>query len=338
MGTTPFGWAVVGPGRIAHRFGEAVQRLPGMELVAVQGRDATRARAYADKWSPGQDVGIHHDIDGLLNDGRVHGVYIATPHAFHAQAARACLAAGKPVLCEKPLTVNEALANELMELSRKHGVFLMEALWTRFLPIYSVVGEWLASGAIGKIRGLQSNFSFSVPFDANNRCFDAAQAGGAVLDIGIYPLSITQWCLQQANGIRPDLENIHATGVLAATGVDQRFSASLEFPGGVVSQVMCGFDGPGENSFRVFGETGVITVAPRFWEATRATLQTKDGELITEERMFAINGFEGQILEAVDCIARGDIESQVVSHADTLQVTQWMDAIRSQLGVVYPFE
>ena len=338
MATTPFGWAVVGPGRIAHRFGEAVQRLPGMELVAVQGRDAGRARAYADQWSPGQDVKIHRGVDSLLNDDRVHAVYIATPHAFHALAARACLAAGKPVLCEKPLTVNQALATELIELSRKHQVFLMEALWTRFLPIYRVVGQWLASGALGKIRGLQSNFSFSIPFDPGNRCFDAAQAGGAVLDIGIYPLSITQWCLQQANGTRPALENIHATGVLAPTGVDQRFAASLEFSEGVVSQMMCGFDGPGENTLRVFGETGVISIAPRFWEATRATLQSQDVGLITEERAFAINGFEGQILEAVGCIARGEIESQVVSHADTLQVIQWMDAIRSQLGVVYPFE
>lgn len=338
MATTPFGWAVVGPGRIANRFGEAVQRLPGMDLVAIQGRDATRARAYADRWSPGQDVGIHQDFDGLLDDKRVHGVYIATPHAFHAQAARACLAAGKPVLCEKPLTVNETLAKELIELSRKHRVFLMEALWTRFLPIYSMVGQWLAAGAIGRIRSLQSNFSFSVPFDPGDRCFDAAQAGGAVLDIGIYPLSITQWCLQQSNGTRPILEKIHATGVLAPTGVDQRFTASLEFSDDVVSQVMCGFDGPGENSLRVFGDTGVITLAPRFWEATRATLQSKDGKVISEERAFAINGFEGQLLEAIDCIARGEIESQVVSHADTLQVVEWMDTIRSQLGVVYPFE
>lgn len=338
MATTPFAWAVVGPGRIAQRFGEAVQRLPGMELVAVQGRDAGRARAYADTWAPGHDVTIHQGFDGLLNDARVHGVYIATPHAFHAQAARDCLAAGKPVLCEKPLTVNESLATELIELSRKHRVFLMEAVWTRFLPIYAVVGQWLASGAIGTVRSLQSNFSFSIPFNAKDRCFDAAQAGGALLDIGIYPLSITQWCLQQANGTRPALKNIHATGVLAPTGVDQRFAASLEFSDGVVSQMVCGFDGPGENTLRVFGETGVISIAPRFWEATRATLQSQDGELTTEERAFAINGFEGQILEAVGCIARGEIESRVVSHADTLQVTQWMDSIRSQLGVVYPFE
>ncbi len=338
MATTPFGWAVLGPGRIAHRFAEAVQRLPGMELVAVQARNVDRARAFAGKWAPGQDVALVADIDRLLRDERVHGVYIATPHAFHADAAHACLAAGKPVLCEKPLTVNQTLAGELIELSRRQQVFLMEALWTRFLPIYAVVGQWLASGAIGRIRGLQCNFSFSVPFDATNRCFDPAQAGGAVLDIGIYPLSMTQWCLQQANGARPELESIHATGVLAPTGVDQRFTASLQFADGVVSQVMCGFDGPGENSLLVFGETGIITVASRFWEATRATLQSKDGGIISEERTFAINGFEGQILEAVGCIARGEIESQVVSHDDTLQVTRWMDAIRSQLGVVYPFE
>ncbi len=338
MDSTPFGWAIVGPGRIAHRFAEAVQRLPGMELAAMQARNQDRARVFAGKFAPGQDVALVADIDLLLSNERVHGVYVATPHAFHADAVRACLAAGKPVLCEKPLTVNQALAGELIELSRRQQVFLMEALWTRFLPIYSVVAQWLASGAIGPIRGLQCNFSFSIPFDATNRCFDPAQAGGALLDIGIYPLSITQWCLQQANGTRPVLEGIYATGMLAPSGVDQRFSASLQFADSVVSQVMCGFDGPGDNTLRVFGESGIITVASRFWEATRATLQLKDGSIVSEERTFAINGFEGQILEAVDCIARGEIESQIVSHDDTLQVTRWMDAIRSQLGVVYPFE
>ena len=333
-----FGWAVIGPGRIANRFGEAIQKLPGMDLVAVQGRDADRSRAFAGRWASGQAVSVHQCIEDLLRDDRVHGIYIATPHAFHADAARACLQAGKPVLCEKPLTINSRLASELIELARERKVFLMEALWTRFLPIYSLVGHWLGSGAIGKIRGMQSNFSFSVDFDPRNRIFDMAQAGGAVLDIGIYPLSISQWCLQQANGSRPVLEGIDASGLLSPTGSDQRFSASLHFNDGVVSQTLCGVDGPGENQFRIFGETGFITVSARFWEATAACLHRGDGDVVHEQRPFEINGFEGQIREAIDCIARGELQSRVVSHADTLQVMDWMDEIRRQLGVVYPFE
>lgn len=338
MADTSFGWAVVGPGRIANRFGEAVQRLPGMDLVAVHSRDADRGHAFAQRWAPAQSASVYQDLDALLRDDRVQAVYIATPHAFHADAARACLLAAKPVLCEKPLTVNARLAKELIDSARARKVFLMEALWTRFLPIYSVVGQWLSSGAIGRIRAMQSSFSFSVDFDATDRIFDMAQAGGAVLDIGIYPLSISQWCLQQANGERPVLEGIDASGILSPTGSDQRFTASLRFADGVVSQLFCGVDGPGENKFHIFGETGAITISARFWEATSATLQRGDSDMIDETRPVHINGFEGQILEAIDCIARGKLQSNIVSHADTLQVMQWMDEIRNQLGVVYPFE
>ena len=338
MADGAFGWAVIGPGRIANRFGEAVHGLPGMALVAVHSRDADRGRAFAQRWAPGQAVSVHESIAELLRDESVQGIYIATPHAFHAEAVRACLLAGKPVLCEKPLTINTRLATELVELARAQKVFLMEALWTRFLPIYSVVGQWLSSGAIGKIRSMQSNFSFSVDFDPGNRIFDMAQAGGAVLDIGIYPLSISQWCLQQANGARPELEGIDASGLLSPTGSDQRFSASLRFSNQVVSQTFCAVDGPGENQFRVFGETGFITISARFWEATSATLQRGDGEVAHEHRPVEINGFEGQIREAVERITHGHLQSPVVSHADTLQVMRWMDEIRSQLGVVYDFE
>lgn len=335
-----FGWAILGPGQIAHRFAEAVQRLPGTRLVAVHGRNDERARAFAETWSVAGAAAVAScpDLDAMLADPDVHGVYIATPHAFHAPAARRCLLAGKPVLCEKPLVVNASLARELVSTARERGVFLMEALWTRFLPVYATVHEWLSAQAIGEIRGLQSSFCFNVPFNPHGRHFDPAQAGGALLDIGIYNLAMTQWALRAALGTCPPLAALDVHGVLGPTGVDHRVAASLEFSGGVVSQFQCGLDGHADNALRIFGEHGVITVPSHFWEATTATLQRRDEPAETVERPFRINGFEGEIQEAMRCIAGGEIESPAMPHDDTLALASWMDRIRSELGVRYPFE
>ncbi len=335
-----FGWAVVGPGKIAHRFADAVTQLTGAQLAAVHGRDAGRAEAFARTWSASgaTAVPVFSDLEAMLGDDSIDGIYIATPHAFHAATIRRCMLAGKPVLCEKPMVANAALASELVALSRQRGVFLMEALWTRFLPVYATVNEWLTSKAIGEIRGLQSSFCFNAPFDPHSRLFDPAQAGGSLLDLGIYNLAMTQWVLQAALGACPEPDSITATGLLGPTGVDHRVAASLQFPGGVVSQFQCGLDGSADNSLRIFGERGVITVRERFWEATTATLQRTNGAVEDVHRPFQVNGFEGEIQEAMRCIARGEIESPAMPHADTVTIAAWMDRIRASIGVKYPFE
>lgn len=335
-----FGWAIVGPGRIAHRFADAVHRLPGARLVAVQGRDAVRAQTFAGQWSDGNaaSVAVVTDLDVILRDANVHAVYIATPHAFHADAVRRCLLAGKPVLCEKSLTPNATLTGELIALSQRHGVFLMEALWTRFLPVYATVGDWLSAQVIGAIRGLQSNFCFNIPFDPNARHFNPDLAGGALLDIGVYNLSVTQWALRAGLGQCPNLDGLDVTGVVGPTGVDHRVAATLRFAGGVVSQFQCGFDGGADNAFRIFGEHGVIELPTNFWEATTATLRQHDGPPEVIHRPFRLNGFEGEIEETMRCIARGEIESPAMPHADTLAAVRWMDHMRGVLGVSYPFE
>lgn len=334
-----FGWALVGPGKIAHRFAHAVHELPGARLLAVHGRDAGRAQAFAGRWSSDeQPIAIFTDLDAMLARSDIAAVYIATPHAFHADAIRRCLLAGKAVLCEKSLTPNATLTAEMIALSKQQGVFLMEAVWTRFLPIYSAVGEWLSTGAIGKLRGLQSSFCFNLPFDPTSRAFDPTQAGGALLDIGIYNLSMTQWSLRAALGQMPALDSLDFAGAIGPSGVDHRVTASLNFSGGVVSQFQCAFDGRADNSFRIFGEHGTITVPTDFWQATSATLARFDQEPQTVSRPFHINGFEGEIEEAMRCIARGEIESAVMPHADTLDTVVWMDRMRASLGVRYPFE
>ena len=331
---------MIGPGRIAQRFAQAVQSLPDTRLGWVLGRDAQRTQAFAARWS-GPDKGTVRataDWDDVLNDARVDGIYIATPHALHHDAVQRCLAAGKPVLCEKPLVPNKAQATRLVSLARTHNVFLMEALWTRFLPAYAQMGDWLRSGAIGPVRAIQSSFCFPATDGLESRLYAPELAGGALLDIGVYNLSMTRWVLQAALGACPELQDLQVHGVLAPTQVDQRLAASLVFEGGVVSQFVCGFDGFADNALRIVGERGWISAPHNFWEATEVVLQRQNEPQQRLHTPFAINGFEGEILEAMRCIRAGLIESPHMPHAETLATLGWMDAMRTQMGVRYPFE
>jgi len=337
---TTFAWALVGPGRIARRFAGAVSEIPGAGLRAVLGRDATRAADFAadcvncDGSRPFVAMSCHE----LLADPLIDGIYIATPHAQHGEWVRQCLDAGKPVLCEKPLVPNLAQGQALVDLARERQIFLMEAVWTRFLPIYAVVSQWLRDQAIGELRAIQSSFCFPAHFEPTGRLYNPSLAGGALLDIGIYNLTVTRWVLQAALGACPAPLSIHATGVLAPTGVDRRVTATLQFPDGLDSQFICGLDGSAENALTIFGERGVIRLPTQFWQATEARLQ-QTGE--PEQRVqapFRVNGFEYEIEEAQRCVRAGLIESPRMTHADTLATLGWMDEIRRQVGVRYPFE
>ncbi len=336
-GWSIFGWALVGPGRIAHRFAEAVQATEGMALVSVTGRDRGRSTEFARHWSrDGKPVAAAGNIAELLDDERVDAIYVATPHAFHADAIRRAIGARKAVLCEKPLVPDLASGIEAVALSRRHRVFLMEAVWTRFLPVYEDVREWIRDGAIGRIRSIQSSFCFNLPFDPKHRAYDPAQAGGALLDLGVYNLTMTRWALRQSLGECPALHGLHASGVVGPTGVDHRIAATLEFSGGVTSQFVCGFDASGDNTLRILGEHGTIVV-PMFWQATQAQLRAGKDH-VAVHRPFRINGFEYEIEEAVRVIGAGGVESPGIPHADTLETLRWMCRIREAVGVRYPFE
>jgi len=337
---TTFAWALIGPGKIARRFAGAVSELPCAELRAVLGRDATRAADFASNCTniDGSHPAVASSINELLANPRIDGIYIATPHAQHGEWVRQCLEAGKPVLCEKPLVPNVAQGQALVDLARERRVFLMEAVWTRFLPIYAVVARWLRDQAIGELRAIQSSFCFPAPFEPAGRLYDPALAGGALLDIGVYNLTVTRWVLQTALGACPEPLSIHAAGVLAPTGVDQRVTATLHFPGGLASQFVCGLDGSAENSLTISGERGVIKLPTRFWQATEALLQRRDEPEQHMQEPFRVNGFEYEIEEAQRCIRAGLVESPRMTHADTLATLGWMDEIRRQVGVRYPFE
>lgn len=337
---TPMRWAIVGPGRIAHRFAQAVAGLPDAQLVAVHGRDAARAQAFALQHSQAAlaPVRVFADLDTLLDQRDIDAVYVATPHAMHGPPVQAALLRGKPVLCEKPLVPNLAQGQALVDLARQRRVFLMEAVWTRFLPLYAQLGSWLRDQAIGPLRGLQSSFCFKANDDAHGRLFNPALAGGALLDIGIYNLTVTRWVLQQAWGACPEPAQWSVHGRLAPTGVDMQLAATLVFESGLSSQFTCALDAASDNALLIQGEHGYIRLPHNFWQATQAVLQRTGQPPQTVDAPFAINGFEGQIVETMRCIRAGLCESPVMPHSESLATLAWMDRLRASLGVRYPFE
>ncbi len=326
-------WGLIGPGRIARRFAEALHTLPDARLVAVAGRDRARAEAFARAWAPADSaVRVHDSAEALAADTAVDAVYVANPHPFHADAVRACLRAGKPVLCEQPLTPTAAEAAELIARARERGGLLMEAVWTRLLPAWAQARAWLDAGAIGSPRSLQSSFCFDVPYDPASRLFDPALAGGTLLDIGIYNLTMTQWVLRQMP------LSFEIEGELSPGGVDRRVDAVLHFAGGQRSAFTCAFDRDAANEFAIDGDAGRIVVERDFWQARSLRLERPGEATVRVEAPFRVNGFEYEIEEAMRCIHAGAVESPAIPHADTLATLQLIDAMRARLGVRYPFE
>jgi predicted dehydrogenase len=193
-------------------------------------------------------------------------------------------------------------------------------------------------GAIGNVQAVQSSFCFPAPFDAHSRLFAPGLAGGALLDIGIYNISLSRGVLQAAFGTCPELMRSDVTGVLAPTGVDQRVAGTLTFAQGSVVQWVCAVDAYADNSMQILGASGCIVLPHHFWEAQEAVLKRPGHADDRRHLPFGINGFEYEIREAMDCIRAGRVESTRIPHAETLATLEWMDAMRAQLGVRYPFE
>ncbi len=245
--------------------------------------------------------------------------------------------AKKPVLCEKPLTVNALEAEGLMRLSQENGVFLMEAMWTRFLPIYQQIKQWLDAGKIGLVTSITSSFGFELPRDSMDRMQNHELAGGVLLDMGVYSLSMSQWIF-----VDPP-ESCSIRGFLGGTDVDEHDKAHLNYSGGRSSVFTSSMLKDLNNNLTIHGESGRIYVDAPFWSATKATLFVEgdaeaESEVCSVTREYRSTGLEYEIEEAMRCITRGDIESQVMPMSDTLATMRLLDQLRASIGLRYTFE
>ena len=328
MTSTPFGWAIVGPGAIAATFARALRGVEGARLQAIWGRDARKAQEFARHL--GLDARcVSAQLEGLLGDPRVHAVYIATTHDAHAEFAARALAAGKPVLCEKPMSLCEADTRRLCALSREHGVFLMEGLWTRMLPLYRELAKRLGAGAIGELRSVHSSFCFAMPYAAGSRLFDPARGGGALLDIGVYNVAMSRWAVQCAQRAPARVVSRALHSRLAPSGVDLADVGTLRFDGGVLAQFTCAFDRAGANALELQGSEGCIRVPRDFWSAQQAEHMHADGRCESLQLEHAVNGFEYQIAEAMRCIRGGLRESPCMPHEESVALARELDALRA---------
>ncbi len=326
--SAPVRWGILGPGSIAHKFAAGLQSAPDGQLVAVGSRDQLRADAFADHYgAPNR----HASYEDLVADPDIDAIYVATPHPFHKDASILCLEAGKAVLCEKPFTINAAEAEAVVAVARTKGVFLMEAMWSRYLPVMAQVRQWLAEDAIGEPLVVSADFGFRANVNPEGRLFSPALGGGALLDIGIYVVSFAAMVL----GAQPD--RITAAAHLGETGVDEQTGVVLGYPGGGIATLSCAVRASTPHEARITGSKGTIALDPSWWKGEGATLKA-DGHEERVELVLEGNGYNYEAREVARCLAAGELESPVMPLDETVALMRILDEIRAQIGLKYPME
>ena len=319
-------WGILGTGRIARDFATALRDTPGASLAAVASRERATAVEFADEFQiPLRLAGY----DGLAGCDDVDLVYIGTPHAMHAENALAMLAGGKGVLCEKPFALNRAQAEQVVALARSRRVFLMEAMWTRFMPAFDEVKRILASGVLGEVSQASADFGFAATGGPASRLFDPALGGGALLDVGIYPLSITAYLLGPVEAVRAQAE-------LGPTGVDLQTVFTLRHAGGALSTCACSLKARTPGLLTLSGRHGQLRLDAPFHRPPTITLTLADEAPRTLATPYLGNGYVHEAIEAQRCWREGLIESPAMTHEQTLHLMGVLDEIRKQTGVKYP--
>src|SRR5215211_5790497 len=259
-------WGILGTGRIAGIFAEGLQSVEDAELVAVGSRTDAVAQAFGRRFGAARS---HASYAALANDPDVDVIYVATPHTLHRENTLLCLAAGKPVLCEKPFAINAGEATEMIAAARERGLFLMEAMWTRFLPHIVRLRELLAAGTIGEVRMLKANFCFRTDFNPRGRLFDPALGGGGLLDVGIYPVSLASMILGPP-------ERIVSMAELGATGVDEQAALLFGYPAGQLAVLTAATRTSTPHEALICGTAGQIRILHPWWAPSRMTLMLPD--------------------------------------------------------------
>ncbi|MGB3828401.1 MAG: Gfo/Idh/MocA family oxidoreductase [Ornithinimicrobium sp.] len=318
-------WGVVGPGRIARNVAADFEHVPGSRMVAVASRSLDRASAFAQEFDVERPHGSYRAI---IDDPDVDVLYIATPHPQHLAIARAGLEAGKAVLVEKSLTATAEGAERLVATAREHDVFAMEAMWTRFQPAIVAAREVIAAGDIGEVRTVQADLGVQRDFDPEDRLFSKALAGGALLDLGVYVVSLAQHFLGN-----PD--RMEVVGSLASTGVDLDSSILLGYDDGRSATLTCSLRGPTPGSARIIGTTGWIDIPPRFHHPTSLTVSRPGREPRTIEAPPLGAGYSHELIEVSDCIRAGLTESAIMPLSDSLSVQRLLNQACERLGVYH---
>ena len=320
-------WGIAGPGRIAANVARDLVAVEGTELTAVGSRSVERAEAFAAEHGAAR---AHGSYRALVDDPDVDALYIATPHPQHADLAVAALEAGKAVLVEKTFTATLAGAWRVVDTARRHGVFAMEAMWTRFQPAVVRAREIYEAGEIGEVRSVQADLGTVRDVDPADRLFNAELGGGALLDLAVYPVSFAQMVL----GGSPT--QVHAVGRMETTGVDAENALLLAWEDGRFATAQTSFHSPSPGQARIFGSTGWIDVLPRFHHPTAIVVHRSPDDPGERLELPATGaGYSHEIVEVNSCLRAGRTESAVMPLDDTLAVQGVLAEAADQLGLSF---
>lgn len=325
---TPIRWGFLGAGGIAGKVAADLVRTPGNELVAVAARDASRAASFADRFGAARSYG---DYAALAADDEVDVVYIATTHPRHKEQALLAIEAGKPVLIEKPVCLNAADTRDVFDAASRAGVFAMEAMWMRTNPLIRQAQSLITDGAIGTVRSVRAEMSLGLPYDPSHRLFDLANGGGALLDLGVYPVTFAWMLLGE-----PD--SVSVVGDRVATGADSTVSLQWSYQDGREAQLWCSASLPGPYRGLVQGTAGWIEFHGRFYSPTGFTLGGADGSVQTFDEGPDPAGYRPEIAEVARCLRAGLLTSPLIPPAETVAIMGLLDDARASLGVRYPGE
>jgi predicted dehydrogenase len=320
-------WGILGLGKIAHKFVSDLIQIPDAQLVAVASRNHQKAIDFSRQYGGPDALGSYEE---LAAHPEVDIVYVATPHSLHMENSLQCMQRGKGVLCEKPLAVNRTQVEKMIDLARENRVFLMEAMWTRFFPFMKDILLRIDSGELGKIRLVEADFGFNGLNHSKGRLFNPNLAGGALLDVGIYPVFLALVLFGKPTSIQAIAQ--------VEKGIDLLTTVQMHWDHEVFANLHCAINAFTKTEAHIYGEDQSIHVPTR-WHESQEYAMYKQGELV---RKFDFpqdyRGYAYEIMEANRCIQEGRIESDLMSHQFSLDLITTLDDIRRVIGLKYPFE
>lgn len=318
---------ILGAGNIAGNMAYTLSQMEDAKAYAVAARDLDRAEAFAKKYDMEKAYGSYEE---MVQDEKVELVYIATPHSHHYEHAMLCLQHGKPVLCEKAFMANAKQAREVIALAEKKGIFITEAIWTRYMPSRFIIDEIIAGGEIGEITSVTANLGYDVK--DLPRMQRPELAGGALLDVGVYPINFASMILGG------EVEEVVSTCTKTATGMDEQNAIILTYKGGKLAVLHSGMLAATEQYGIVYGTKGYL-IAENINNVTKVKVYAPDRSLLREVKVpDQITGFEDQVRASMKAIREGKLECEEMPHGETIRVMELMDGLRDSWGIKYPFE
>ena len=322
------GWGILGTGRIAKAFATGLQEVNNAELFAVGSRNQVSADQFADEFQIPQRYANYKEV---TQDSNVDVIYIATPHSLHKDNAIMCIESGKAVLCEKPFTINASEAETVINLARDRELFLMEAMWTRYIPAIVKLKELLSDKLIGDIQIMLAGGAFMPEFDPDFYLFNRDLGGGVLLDAGVYLVSM-------ASMLFGPPEKIMATARIGKTGVDEHDAYILEHQDGAIANLHVSLRAQSSPDITLMGDKGKIYVHPPLFCPRKITVSLYGQNDREIELPFNSNGYQFEAIEVNRCLLEGKTESKIMPLHETLEIMRTMDKIRKQIGLHYPME